>query len=169
MRLNPGEIGGGAVYKLMSGVIVPRPIAFISTVDSDGRPNLAPFSFSMAVSENPPVHAVSISGKVNGYKDTLNNIRSTGEYVVNVVTEQIGAAMNQTAADFPPEIDEFEVSSLSAAPSERVAPPRVAESPVNMECRLLEMREFGAPEAGSTVVFGEILLFHIDEIGRAHV
>ncbi len=161
MQIDPADRGGVSIYRLMSGLIVPRPIAFISTVDRHGTRNLAPFSYSMAVTESPPVHAVSISGKATGYKDTLNNIREMGEYVVNVVSEEIGAAMNETAADCPPEIDEFEVAGLTAAPSDRISAPRVAESPASLECRLLEIRQFGDPADGASVVFGEIVLFHI--------
>ena len=154
-------------YKVMSGVIVPRPIAFVSTVDSEGTPNLAPFSYFMPVSDVPPILCISIGGRAGEAKDTLRNIEATGEFVVNVVTEEIGAAMNVTSAEYPPEVNEFSEAGLTASPAVRVRAPLVAESPVNMECRLLEILRFPRGRSGSGVVLGEIVLVHIrDELLR---
>jgi flavin reductase (DIM6/NTAB) family NADH-FMN oxidoreductase RutF len=153
------------IYKLMVGAIVPRPIAFVSTVDAGGRRNLAPFSFFTAVSANPPVIAFSpmIRGSDGGRKDTLRNIEATREFVVNIVSEEFAVQMNSCSAEFPPEVDEFEVSGLTAIPSEMIAPPRVKESHIHMECRLLQVVDVSANKLGGSIVLGEVVLFHVDD------
>ena len=155
-------------YKLLSGSVVPRPIAWVSTVDAAGVPNLAPFSFFTAASANPPVlcFCPSIREAKNGLratKDTLENIRATGEFVVNVVSEEVVEAMNQTAAQLPPEADEFAVAGLTAVPGELVRAPRVGEARVQMECRLLQVVEVSALEMGGSMVLGEVVRFHVSE------
>lgn len=166
MNIDPGKQNYRENYKLMIGSILPRPIAFVSTISESGLINLAPFSFFTGITSNPPTvcfapNRRSSDGKK---KDTLVNIESTGEFVVNMVTESIAVAMNETATDFPPEINEFEEAGLTAVPSEIVSPPRVAESPINLECRLYRTLDIG-PEAagGGSLVIGEIVLFHIDD------
>lgn len=173
-------------YKLMSGLIVPRPIGWLSTQgrgeEGAGRRNLAPFSYFNAVSSVPPVVSVSISnlspaeqatrGAPDSRKDSLRNIQQTGEFVVHIVDEALGEAMNISAANFPPDVDEFERAELTAAPSERIAPPRVAEAAVAMECRLHALLPVGHGEGGATLVLGEVLLLHVrDDIinERYHV
>jgi flavin reductase (DIM6/NTAB) family NADH-FMN oxidoreductase RutF len=149
------------IYKLMIGCIVPRPIAFVSTIDADGKNNLAPFSFFMGVGANPPSLAFSVSkrGSDGGIKDTLKNILTTNEFVVSVVTEEIAEQMNITSAEFPPHIDEFLVSKLTPFPSVKIRPPRVKESPVHLECTLLQSVAIG----DSTIIIGEIVYFHVAE------
>jgi flavin reductase (DIM6/NTAB) family NADH-FMN oxidoreductase RutF len=146
-------------------VIVPRPIAFVSTVSAAGILNLAPFSFFTGVSANPPVvcFAPMIRGRDGGRKDTLVNIETTREFVVNVVSEEFAQQMNVCAAEFPPEVDEFQASGLTPVPSDLVRPPRVKESHVNMECRLLEIVNVSAKPLGGSLVLGQVVRFHIED------
>ena len=146
-------------YKLLSSTITPRPIAWVSTVGPDGVRNIAPFSFFNVFGEDPPVVGFSVNDRRLGdRKDTGNNVRATGEFVVNLVTEPLAAAMNVTAAEFRPEVDEFAEAGLTAAPSLRVTPPRILESPVSFECRLMQIVEFGPARS---LVLGEVLLMHV--------
>ena len=165
MIIDPREAGFQNVYKLLIGAVVPRPIAFVSTVSREGIPNLAPFSFFTAVSANPPVVCfcpVRRPGS-NPYKDTLSNISATREFVVNIVSEEFAEQMNATSADFPPEVDEFEASGLTPVPSDLVRPPRVAESHVQMECKLYLTIEFGELPGSGNLVLGEVVRFHVDD------
>ena len=168
MIIDPKESTYIDAYKLMVGGIVPRPIAFVSTVAADGRLNLAPFSYFNAITSAPPTICFAPGRRHTdgGRKDTLNNIETTGEFVVNVVTEDIAAAMNKTATDFPPPVDEFEVAGPTPAPSEVVKAPRVKESPINMECKLYQVIHIGEERAGGgSLVIGEIVMWHIaDEL-----
>jgi flavin reductase (DIM6/NTAB) family NADH-FMN oxidoreductase RutF len=158
------------VYKLMIGSIVPRPIAFVSSLDERGVRNLAPFSYFTAVSADPPVVLFCPSVRredpergLAAHKDTLLNIITTGEFVINVVTESIAEKMNVTSAQVPPEIDEFELAGLTPVASELVKPPRVAESPVQLECHLLRIVEVSDRPSGGSIVLGEVLRFHVRE------
>jgi flavin reductase (DIM6/NTAB) family NADH-FMN oxidoreductase RutF len=150
------------IYKLMIGAIVPRPIAFVSSLDVRGVRNLAPFSFFNGVSADPPVVLFCASVRredpqrgLGPHKDTLLNVIDTREFVINVVTESIAEKMNLTSAQVPPDVDEL--------PSELVKPPRVAESPVQMECRLRQIVEISEQLHGSTIVLGDVLRFHVRE------
>jgi flavin reductase (DIM6/NTAB) family NADH-FMN oxidoreductase RutF len=153
------------VYKLMVGAIVPRPIAFVSTRSADGVLNLAPFSFFTAISANPPVICFSpmIRSSDGQKKDTLRNIEATGEFVVNVVSEEFAAQMNLCSQEFPPEVDEFAASGLTPLASETVKPPRVAESHIQMECRLVQVVHVSPKPLGGSIVLGEVLRFHVDD------
>ena len=156
------------IYKLLAGSVVPRPIAWVSTLDADGVPNLAPFSFFTVASANPPVlcFCPSVREAKNGlraHKDTLENIRATGEFVVNIVSEETVEAMNQTAAQLHPEEDEFAHAELTPVPGEHVQAPRVAEAKVQMECRLRQIIEISAEVMGGSIVLGEVICFHISE------
>ena len=150
-----------SIYKLLIGSIVPRPIAFVSTLSPDGILNLAPFSFFNAVCANPPVVSFA-SGVRLPPKDTLSNIRATGEFVVNIVTEEIAEKMNLTAGEYPAHVDEFAISGLTPLASDLVKPPRVSESPVNMECRLIQIVDVSTRPLGGSLVLGEVVRFHID-------
>ena len=165
MIIDPQEHTPRDIYKLMVGSIVPRPIAFVSTVSPDGIRNLAPFSFFTGISANPPVICFSpmIRGSDGSRKDTLNNIEATGEFVVNVVSEDFAEKMNACSGEYPPEVDEFELSGLTAAPSDLVKPPRVKESRVNMECRLIQVVHVSPKPLGGSIVLGEVLRFHVDD------
>lgn len=158
------------VYKLMVGAIVPRPIAFVSSLDEHGVRNLAPFSFFTGVSASPPVVLFCASVRredpqrgLGPHKDTLLNVINTREFVVNVVTEAIAEKMNLTSAQVPPYVDEFEIAGLTPLESELVKPPRVAESPVHMECRLRQIVEITEQRHGSSIVLGDVLRFHVRE------
>lgn len=156
------------IYKLMTGIIVPRPIALVSTVDARGNANLAPFSFFAGVGSAPPTvlfcPALRPDGSQHGQrKDTLRNVEETREFVINVVSEGIAAQANATSAEVPPEVDEFKLSGLTPVPSKVVKAPRVAESPAQMECRLMQVIYTGNQPASGVVVLGEVVRFHIRE------
>lgn len=148
----------------MIGAIVPRPIAFVSSVDATGARNLAPFSYFTLCSSNPPyvVFSPAHRGPDKPPKDTLHNARETGDFVVNTVSEDILAKMNSTAADFPHGMDEFDISGLTAVPSERVKSPRVLEAHVQMECVLHDIITLSDKPGGGSLVIGEIVLLHVD-------
>ena len=166
MIIDPDKQSFGENHKLMIGSIVPRPIAFVSTVSINGKKNLAPFSYFNGVCSNPPtvMFAPGRRGHDGLTKDTLNNIRETEQFVINIVSEEIGEKMVACATDFPPDVDEFEVSGLTPKGSMKVKPPLVAESKVSFECKLNQIVEIGdeGPGAGF-VVIGTILMFHIDD------
>lgn len=166
MIIDPHDHPYGDIYKLMIGSIVPRPIAFVSTVNAAGVPNLAPFSFFNAVCSNPPIVLFSTVIRANGtHKDSLNNVEATKEFVINIVSEEFAGKMNITSAEYPPGINEFAESGLTPVPSQRVKPPRVGESRISFECRLATIVRFGDGPGGGCTVFGEIVLFHVaDEL-----
>jgi flavin reductase (DIM6/NTAB) family NADH-FMN oxidoreductase RutF len=153
------------VYRLMIDCIVPRPIAFISTINAQGIGNLAPFSFFNGVSSDPPTLVFACSRKRDSSKkDTLLNIEANREFVVNFTSEWMAEPMHQASADYPYGIDEMSKVGLTPLPSTRVKPPRVAESPVQMECELFAAYEIGPPKPGSSVlVVGRILVVHVAE------
>ena len=166
ITLDPAQLSTQDVYKLMIGSVVPRPIAFVSTQSKAGILNLAPFSFYTAVCSSPPtlLFCPARRGTDGAKKDTLINIEETGEFVVNVVTEDIVEAMNQTAAEYPPEMSEFEAVGFTPVPSTIIKPPRVLESPVSMECKLQQVIPVGDGKIGSgAVVLGTIVQFHIQD------
>ena len=156
MVIDPSSLSPGAVYRWMIGAIVPRPIAFVSTVGAGGRLNAAPFSYFLPITSRPPLVGVSIGPREGEPKDTLRNVRETGDFVVNVVDEPLAARVVQASGDWPEETSEFELTGLTAAASELVRAPRVAESPVSFECRL--HREVPLGEA--VLVVGEIVRIH---------
>ena len=155
------------VYKLMSGIIVPRPVALVSTIDTDGHINLAPFSFFTGVGSVPPtvlfcpVLRGSGPGAADQRKDTLRNVEDTGEFVVNVVSEAIAEQTNITAAEVAPDVDEFRLAGFTPQPSLLVRPPRVAESPAQMECRLLQVIYTSRLPGAGVIVLGEVVRFHV--------
>ncbi len=151
------------VYKIVAGSVLPRPIGLISTATPGGRRNLAPFSFFNALSSDPPYVAVSISKHIpdGRPKDTLRNILDTGEFVANLVSEDIVKAQDECAHEFAPEVDEFQVSGLTPAPSMRVGPPSVLESRVNLECRLFQA--IPLPKSSYTLVLGEVIHMRVAE------
>ncbi len=151
------------VYKLLIGSILPRPIGWISSLDDQGRRNLAPFSFFNAVCSNPPhlLFCPSIRGTDGGYKDTLHNVRATGEFVANIVTEALAEAMNLTSTELPPEVDEFELAGLTPVPAITVGAPRVAESPIHFECRVAQIIDLGRELGGGSLVLGRVLHIHV--------
>ncbi len=165
MEINPRELAVKEMYKLMSASILPRPIAFVSTVSSEGIPNLAPFSFFSGVTSNPPTLGFAPARNADGSKkDTLNNIEATGAFAVHVVDEDILKPMAATAAGFPPEVNEFEEAGLTAESCSVISVPRIKEAKICMECKLLQVVPVGGETAGSGFwVIGEIVHMHIDD------
>ena len=146
-------------YKLLISTIVPRPIAWVVTQNLAGRLNAAPFSFFNAFGGDPPVVVIGIGGRAPGdIKDTGNNIRETGEFVVNLVSDATAEQMNITAIEFPPEVDEIAEAKLTTLPSVKVKPPRLAESPVALECERLMIIELNVDRA---LVVGRVLAIHV--------
>jgi flavin reductase (DIM6/NTAB) family NADH-FMN oxidoreductase RutF len=150
----------GSSYKLLASAVLPRPIALVTTLDTDGAVNAAPFSFFNLLGSTPPVVALGITNRGPGVpKDTRANIVRSGEFVVNLVHEGLAEAMNICAADFPVGMSELEAAHLTALPSVRVAVPRLAESRVNLECRLHSVVEIG----DNRIILGEVVFLHIDD------
>jgi flavin reductase (DIM6/NTAB) family NADH-FMN oxidoreductase RutF len=161
MQLDPAGLAPRDAYQLLISVIVPRPIAFVSTVDVEGRTNLAPFSFWNGVTSHPPIVMVAVGRRKGIAKDTGRNIAATGEFVVNVVDEALAEAMNLASGDYPPGVSEFDVTGLTPAPCGKVRAPRVEESPVSLECTLERIIPVGPPETGSDLVLGRVVLYHV--------
>lgn len=165
MDINPAELPWNSVYKLLIGSVIPRPIGWISSLAADGTPNLAPFSFFNVVCANPPtvLFCPMVRGSDGQPKDTLTNVRATGEFVVNIVTEELAAAMNASAVEAPPTLNEFEVAGLATTPSITVRPPRVSLSPIHFECRVHQIVEIGSQPGSGSVVIGQVLHMHFDD------
>ena len=147
---------GAAIYPLLNSVVVPRPIAWVSTRSASGVDNLAPHSFFTISSVVPPV----VQFTSVGHKDSLRNAQATGEFVVSLCPEALVEQVNLTGTDYPADISEFDAVGLTREASRLVAPPRVAESPVALECRVVGTKDFGG---GSVVVFGEVVWAVVDE------
>ncbi len=159
MELDFSTLDAGERYKVLTGTIVPRPIAWVTTVSREGVRNAAPFSFFNAMGKEPPLLAIGIQGNADGsLKDTARNIQSTGEFVVNLVPEDAAEAMSLTSIAAPPEVDEIALAKLQTIASRTVRPPRLAVSPVAFECRLHTPLAFAS---GQFVVIGEVLHVHI--------
>jgi flavin reductase (DIM6/NTAB) family NADH-FMN oxidoreductase RutF len=159
VQLDPHILDPVSVYKLLISSVVPRPIAWVSSVDANGVRNLAPFSYFMAITEDPPTIAFSCSARAGaGKKDTLLNIEATGEFVVNISDDDCAEAMNLSSGDYPPEVDEFAVTKLTALPGAVVKAPRVAEAPINMECRLVQVLPVGRK---ANLVLGQVVQWHV--------
>ena len=159
--------GSGLPYSALNAIVVPRPIGWISTLSAEGVPNLAPYSFFNAVAYSPPqvMFTATSNHRFGGPKDAVADAQATGEFVVNVATWELRAEMNASAVPAPHEVDEFEYAGLTKAESRLVRCPRVAESPVNLECRYIRSLEMltDDPASPNTVVFGEVVGVHIDE------
>ena len=158
MQIDPALQTPAENYKLLTNLVVPRPIAWVSTLSPSGVVNLAPFSFFNAIGSEPPYLMVSVGLNDKGEaKDTAKNIVSSGEFVVNMVTEDLFAAMNISAADFPPDQSESEAAQLQTATSVHIRTPRVALSSVSFECKLVSAQPLGK----NTLFIGEVLMFHV--------
>jgi flavin reductase (DIM6/NTAB) family NADH-FMN oxidoreductase RutF len=164
MEIDPDTFPWTSIYKILIGAVVPRPIGWISSLDESGLRNLAPFSFFNVVCARPPhvVFSPMIRETDTGEKDTLRNVRATGEFVVNIVTERLAEAMNITSTELPSSVDEFTLAGLTAAPSVAVRPPRVAESPVHLECRVAHQLEIGTAPGAATLIVGRVVHLHVD-------
>lgn len=164
MKVDPKCLDSRESHHLLADSIVPRPILLISTVGENGIFNVAPFSFVTGVSLKPMLVGFEVSTRRDGRKkDTLKNIEVSKEFVINIVNEDMIDGMNVTAADYPSDIDEFRESGLTPAKSDRVEAPRVGESPVSFECRLVQILEFGNAPALSHFIIGEVLVAHIKD------
>lgn len=162
MDFDTNELSPKQIYKLMTSIIVPRPIAWISTISKDGIYNLAPFSYFTGVSSDPPLLMVSVGSKEKGIKkDTWQNIHETDQFVVNMVTKELVDKMNISSVAFDREINEFEKAGLTPKKADIVKAPLVAESPVNIECEKFQILEIG----NMGIIFGKVLKIHVkDEI-----
>lgn len=165
MDVKPDSLHWKDAYKLMIGSILPRPIAFVSTADEYGTANLAPFSFFTAISAEPMMICFSPmrKGSDGGKKDTLVNIEKTKEFVINIVSESIAEQMNRCAAEFEPEVDEFDHCGLTKAKSKTVVPPCVKESMVHLECELHDVLHFGEHAGSGSLVIGKVKHFHVED------
>lgn len=162
MRIDVADLSGPAAYRILTDAVVPRPVAWVSTLDPDGGRNLAPFSFFQAVGGAPPTVIVSAGRHSDGErKDSAGNAIASGELVVNIVSEDLLEQMNATSGDYPIGVDEFEVAGVTAAPCTHVQAPRVAESPVSFECRVSQVVTIGAGARDYVVLVCEVLAFHI--------
>jgi len=159
MELDPAQIGPAASYSWLTQVVVPRPIAWVSSRSATGVDNLAPHSFFTVSSQDPPVVQFTSVGR----KDTLRNVEETGEFVVNVATQPLAMVVNETATDFPRGMGEFDEVDVEREPSALVRPPRVRASPVALECVSVGFHPFGVGEAASTVVFGRVVRIAVDQ------
>ncbi len=169
MKLDPATLSSDAAYFWQVATIVPRPIAWVSTLNEDGKANLAPYSFFTGVSSDPPTCLICVERRtvtrdgdvVSVPQDPWRNIERTGEYVIHAVNDALAHQMNETSRDLAYGIDEFDHVGLSKAASDRIAPPRIAEAPVAMECRLDRIVEVG--RSGTAIIIGEILLWHVHD------
>ena len=175
MQLNISELSHSEIYNIILNCVGPRPIAWVSTLSTSGGPNLAPFSFFNCVSVDPPLLAFApglrppkgtepAQGEVRGVpKDTLRNVRETKEFVVNIVTYDLLERMNTTSGEYDPSVNEFELAKVTPRPSQIVRPPRVAESPVNFECKLYQILDFSTRPTSSSLVIGQVVAIHVAE------
>ena len=162
VSVNLSEVPQSQAYSLLSNLVVPRPIAFVSTLSASGVENLAPFSFMMLAGSNPPSIAFSPTIASSGEeKDTLRNIRETGQFVINLVTEEMALGMNATSAVLPRDESEWPRSGFSRIDSIAVEPKRVAESPVQIECVLFDVIAHGDGPGSARYVIGEAKVVHI--------
>ncbi len=163
-EIDPATAEPAEVYSLLVGCVIPRPIAFVSSISADGIPNLAPFSFFNAGGAHPPSLVFSpVTSGTGRNKDTLNNVRATREYVVHISPWGLRERMNQASADYPSGVDEFVEAGFTKVASKKVKAWRAAECPVAMECRLFQIVEHGEGPLRANYVIGEVVYFHIAE------
>lgn len=161
MHFDFEELSKRAVYRLLVDTVVPRPIAFVTSLDPAGRRNAAPFSFFNVMGHDPPIVVLGLEQRRDGrLKDTAANIRASHAFVVNLVSEELAEGMNLCSADLEPEVDELALAGLEVAPSEKVGVPRLAAAPASLECE--EMMSIGLGE-GRTLVVGRVLGLHLDD------
>ena len=159
MRIDPAYLDPETAYRLITGVVVPRPIAWVTSLSGSGVVNLAPFSAFTFVAPKPPMLAISVGRKGNIYKDTAQNILNNEEYVVHIADSSLMNAVHESSTEHPPDVSEVEELRLSTLPGERIKVPRLAAAPIAMECRFRQCLEFG--ETRSRLIVGEVLVFHI--------
>jgi len=167
LTLNPKELSVQVLQKYLQNAIAPRPICFASTISKDGKPNLAPFSFFNIFSSNPPILVFSParSGRTGATKDTLDNVLEVPEVVVNMVNYSMVHQVSLASSPFPKGVNEFEKANFTPIPSDLIRPFRVKESPVQMECKVLEVKSLGDKGGAGNLVICEIIKMHItDEV-----
>ncbi len=171
MDVKPQELAHREMYRLLITSVVPRPIAWVSTTDGKGIDNLAPFSFFNVLCATPPllgfcpgIRAKELrEARGTAVKDTLRNVRETGEFVVNLVPFSLAEQMNLSAGEYDATVDEFPVAGVTKRKSQLVRPPQVAESPINFECKVFQILDFGTETQGGSLVIGEVVLVHLAE------
>lgn len=165
LSIDPKELQIAQLHGYLLGAIGPRPIAFASTIDKEGNPNLAPFSFFNVFSANPPILIFSParSGRTNTNKDTFNNVKEVGEVVINIVNHQMVHQMSLASWPYAADVDEFEKTGLTKLPSDTIRPFRVAESPVQFECVVNEIKELGDQGGAGNLIICEVKKIHISE------
>jgi flavin reductase (DIM6/NTAB) family NADH-FMN oxidoreductase RutF len=164
LGIDPAALSRQEAHRLLLHCVAPRPIAFVSSLSAEGTPNLAPFSYFMAGGANPPSVVVSpLTDRTGQPKDTLRNIQATGEYVINVVTHTMREPMNLASAEFPYGISEWDEAGFTPAPTVKVRPARVLESPLAIECRLFQIVPHGSGPLAANYVIGEVVYFHVAE------
>jgi flavin reductase (DIM6/NTAB) family NADH-FMN oxidoreductase RutF len=165
MEVSPDTLQWRDAYKLLIGSILPRPIAFVSSIDENGIANAAPFSFFTAICADPMLICFSPMrrGSDGSKKDTLINIENTKQFVVNIVSESITMQMNECAVEFAPEVDELEAAGLTKEPSRLVKVPRIKESLVHLECELYQVLDFGDKPGAGSLVIGKVLNIHVED------
>ena len=159
MRIDPAYLDPETAYRLITGVVVPRPIAWVTSLSATGVLNLAPFSAFMFVAPKPPMLAISVGRKGNIYKDTAQNILNNEQYVVHIADSSLMNAVHESSTEHPPDVSEVDELGLATLPGERIKVPRLAAAPIAMECRFRQCLEFG--ETRSRLIIGEVLVFHI--------
>lgn len=163
MEANPSEWNASRTYHFLTSVVAPRPIAWVTTVDTDGRTNAAPFSWFQAICADPPMVMLAIARRRDGSeKDTLRNIRATGEFVVNGAVHADIDAMIATAAEMEPGASELDAVGIETVPATAVTPPRIASAPTHLECKLVEIHAYGG-DGGTHVVVGEVVHVHAED------
>lgn len=161
MKIDPAELGAEKAYRLLTGIVVPRPIAWVTSLSHAGTVNLAPFSAFTFVSPKPPMLAISVGRKSGVYKDTARNILDREEYVIHIADSPLMSAVHESSAEHPPEVSEVEVLGLETTPSDHIAVPRLTAAPIAMECRFRQCLEFG--DTRSRLIVGEVVAFHIKD------
>jgi flavin reductase (DIM6/NTAB) family NADH-FMN oxidoreductase RutF len=161
MKIDPAELGAEKAYRLLTGIVVPRPIAWVTSLSKGGAVNLAPFSAFTFVSPKPPLLAISAGHKAGIYKDTARNILEREEYVIHIANTPLMSAVHESSAEHPPEVSEADVLGLKTVPSDHVKVPRLAVAPIAMECRFRQCLEFG--DTRSRLIIGEVVAFHIKD------
>ncbi|SOE86819.1 NADH-FMN oxidoreductase RutF, flavin reductase (DIM6/NTAB) family [Burkholderia sp. YR290] len=159
MRIDSSVLDADKAYRLMSGIVVPRPIAWVTSLSASGVVNLAPFSAFTFVSLKPPMLAISIGHKAGVYKDTAQNILRNEEFVIHIADSALMTAVHESSAEYPPEVSEVEQLGLDTMPSELIKVPRLVVAPIAMECRFRHCLEFG--ESRTRLIVGEVLMFHV--------
>jgi flavin reductase (DIM6/NTAB) family NADH-FMN oxidoreductase RutF len=159
MRIDPAELGAERIYRLMTGIVVPRPIAWVTSLSAKGVLNLAPFSAFTFVSQKPPMLAISVGRKAGLWKDTAHNILDTKEYVIHIADTPLMHALHESSVEHPSDVSEVEHLELETVPSELIKVPRLVAPPVAMECRFRQCLEFG--EVKSRLIVGEVVMFHL--------